>query len=514
MALTGIQTTLRGRSIGLSAEGWLVINLPDKTQIVVSPAGILLTDVNGDTETIAGGVETYEALSDAASVVLQEVNSPLQIALSQLQATLVAGTNIKNINGASILGSGNLTVTATTSAGYAATSTTSRAISTGAVTFTTQADLAYVAGLRVRVSSTGSGDWMEGPVASYSGTTLSLVVDLVDGAGSHADWAIGIAGEPGADGAAGSTGPAGDAPVDIAYAGVIPLDTAGGGKKMAEHILDAPTTFTYSGEIDEGNCTFCLIGDGDLSNIPNFDAFTVNNYVYVSTEYARNVYAAIWEYETPFLFGRRGEDFQPEAVAGSLSSSAETIGASLDLEAGDGFRDYYHERRSTANPLQKAFRPYLAPPTLTNATATASGTTNCALTSTEWVWALDGGSVGSATSAGSGCWYRTDVGAWEVEFRVPATVAVQVLRLHFGGSRQDTFSAPGRCTASISLSDASASPITISTAAIGVDGQSVLERHDITFNSGLNGEELIISLSAQAGTTAFDIINAQLLALE
>jgi hypothetical protein len=81
-------------------------------------------------------------------------------------------------------------------AGYGGTSTTSLVIGTGSKSFTTQAGLAYLPGVRVRaVSAANSANWMEGPVSSYSGTTLVLAVDLTGGSGTKTDWNLGVGGE-------------------------------------------------------------------------------------------------------------------------------------------------------------------------------------------------------------------------------------------------------------------------------------------------------------------------------
>lgn len=98
----------------------------------------------------------------------------------------------------------------TNGAGYGGTSTTSLAIGTGSKVFTTQSGLAYQNGARVRASSAAnpSTNWMEG-VATYSGTTLTIAVDKVNGSGTLADWNFNIGGEPGTVGVssiAGNTG--------------------------------------------------------------------------------------------------------------------------------------------------------------------------------------------------------------------------------------------------------------------------------------------------------------------
>lgn len=82
---------------------------------------------------------------------------------------------------------------------YAATSTTSLAISVAQKSLTTQSSLAYVAGSRVRVASTANPtvDYMEGEVSSYSSTTMVVEVDRIGGSGTLASWNISLAGDVG-----------------------------------------------------------------------------------------------------------------------------------------------------------------------------------------------------------------------------------------------------------------------------------------------------------------------------
>jgi signal peptidase I len=96
-------------------------------------------------------------------------------------------------------------INGTNGAGYTATSTTSVAIGTGAKAFDTQAGLAYLPNVRVRVADSSS-NYMEGVVASYTGTTLTVTVDRVVGSGTFASWNIGVAGDVGAQGPAGTNG--------------------------------------------------------------------------------------------------------------------------------------------------------------------------------------------------------------------------------------------------------------------------------------------------------------------
>ncbi|TXH52211.1 MAG: hypothetical protein E6Q97_16560 [Desulfurellales bacterium] len=83
--------------------------------------------------------------------------------------------------------------------GYLASSTTSVTTGTGSKTWTTQTGLAYSVGARIRVWSTGSGDWMEGVVTAYNTSTGSLTatMDRASGSGTRTDWTINLAGEMG-----------------------------------------------------------------------------------------------------------------------------------------------------------------------------------------------------------------------------------------------------------------------------------------------------------------------------
>lgn len=106
---------------------------------------------------------------------------------------------------------GSQGTTGAAGAGYLATSTTSLAIANGvSKAFTTQTGLAYSAGARARAASAADGtNFMEGLVASYSGSTLTIQVDTIGGSGTKSDWNINVSGNGGATGAAGAQGTAG-----------------------------------------------------------------------------------------------------------------------------------------------------------------------------------------------------------------------------------------------------------------------------------------------------------------
>lgn len=89
------------------------------------------------------------------------------------------------------------------------TSTTNLAATTGTKTITTQANISWAPGMRLRVSdgAPSSPRIMEGEVSTYTGTTLVLNVDYTEGPASlWNSWVIGIAGAIGSTGPTGATG--------------------------------------------------------------------------------------------------------------------------------------------------------------------------------------------------------------------------------------------------------------------------------------------------------------------
>lgn len=79
------------------------------------------------------------------------------------------------------------------------TSTTSVAIGAGSKAFTTQASKLFTAGTALRIVSDANPDthFMAGVVTAYSGTSLTVDVQVSGGSGSRADWTIMVSGEVG-----------------------------------------------------------------------------------------------------------------------------------------------------------------------------------------------------------------------------------------------------------------------------------------------------------------------------
>ena len=96
---------------------------------------------------------------------------------------------------------GDRGATGVTGASFGGASSSEVTIGTGSKAFTVPAGLAYTAGQRVRASSTAdAANFVEGPVSSYVGTTLTINADRVGGSGTISSWNINVAGLPGGPG--------------------------------------------------------------------------------------------------------------------------------------------------------------------------------------------------------------------------------------------------------------------------------------------------------------------------
>lgn len=132
---------------------------------------------------------------------LQSAFQAVATAIKARQEPLVSGTNIKTINGVSVLGSGDL---ATPSYSNTISSSLVYFTNTGSKAFTVNTVGAYTMGNRVRViDQNNTFRWMEGIITTTLNDNYILVnVDnSSDVVGSSDAWKFSIAGEKGVSGA-------------------------------------------------------------------------------------------------------------------------------------------------------------------------------------------------------------------------------------------------------------------------------------------------------------------------
>ena len=128
---------------------------------------------------------------------LQLLLTSIANAIKARNVNLVSGTNIKTVNGDSILGSGNISIPT-----YSDTSSSSPVFFgiSGGKSWTVNTAGAFKVGNRVRVvDQTNIDRWMEGVISFIDNDTYILVnVDNgTDTTGSSSSWSFSIAGEIG-----------------------------------------------------------------------------------------------------------------------------------------------------------------------------------------------------------------------------------------------------------------------------------------------------------------------------
>ena len=170
----------------------------------------------GEINVVAGEVVANLALTNAdvvstnADVVSTNADA-VQTSLDLVetnQDTIDTAADLVLTNADVVAAAASAASAAAVAGAFVGTSTTSLLIELGTKVFTTQATEQYTAGIFMTAVSDASGsNFMFGQVISYSGTTLTLDVQVTGGSGTLADWNLSLTG---ARGAAGPTGPAGD----------------------------------------------------------------------------------------------------------------------------------------------------------------------------------------------------------------------------------------------------------------------------------------------------------------
>ena len=218
------ENTWAGQVNTVSAE--MIVNAATAT----TQAGIATTQAG--LATTNGAAQVTLATAQAGTATTQAGNA----SASAGTATTQAGIATTQAAAAAV----SAAAAAASAAALFGTSTTSLLIAIGTKVFTTQASEAYTAGNWVTATSAANlANWMFGQVISYTGTTLTVDVQVINGSGTYTDWNLSISaarGATGATGAAGSFGGVATATADyltganIASASTVDLDTATGNR--------------------------------------------------------------------------------------------------------------------------------------------------------------------------------------------------------------------------------------------------------------------------------------------
>lgn len=154
-----------------------------------------------------GQFRVQEAINSVlTAATAQAVAAGASASAASASASAAAGSASAASTSASDAAASAVTA-ASAAAGFAGTSTTSLLIEVAQKVFTTQAGEQYTVGIWVTaVSAANSANWMFGRVTAYSGTSLTVDVQVTGGSGTYADWNLSLSGIRGAPG---PTGPAG-----------------------------------------------------------------------------------------------------------------------------------------------------------------------------------------------------------------------------------------------------------------------------------------------------------------
>ena len=174
---------------------------------------------------------------NSAGTALEIGPSTTDITSASTSATAAATSATAAASSATSAASSASTASTSAATFSGASSTTSLAIGTGSKAFTVSAGLGFVAGDWVHATSNANPtvNYMNGPIASYSSTTMTVTVDNIGGSGTLSDWTIrksGTQGATGATGSTGSTGATGSASSDAELSAIAGLTSAAG--KMIE----------------------------------------------------------------------------------------------------------------------------------------------------------------------------------------------------------------------------------------------------------------------------------------
>lgn len=134
--------------------------------------------------------DTFSADADAFVAALPTFGDELSAAAEATYANGQVSESAATAAEAAKVSAEAASAAAVGATGYSATSTTPLSIGTGSKAFTTQSGKSFANGDRVTAVSRGSpANRMRGTV-TYSGSTLTMTADEVEGSGSFSDWLL------------------------------------------------------------------------------------------------------------------------------------------------------------------------------------------------------------------------------------------------------------------------------------------------------------------------------------
>lgn len=160
---------------------------------------------NAATSASSASTSATNASNSASAASTSETNAASSASAASTSASS-ASTSATNASNSASAASASATAAAASAAQLIGTSTSSVAIGTGSKAFTTQSGKFFAAGTWLLITSDANPavNYMHGVVTAYSGTSLTVNVTNIGGAGTLTDWTIRVSGTQGATGAAGT----------------------------------------------------------------------------------------------------------------------------------------------------------------------------------------------------------------------------------------------------------------------------------------------------------------------
>jgi len=198
---TALQTLFSAQEVADSQADNIHMNASLQWDALGFPIINLGLPVDVDDAARKGEMDATEAATAASAAAASASASSASSSASAASASASSASSSASSASASAA-SAALTV-----ANMTGTSTTSLLIAVASKVFTTQAGKFFAAGAWLLITSDANpANYMHGQVTAYSGTSLTVNVTNIGGAGTFADWTIRVSGTRGSLGVAGAQG--------------------------------------------------------------------------------------------------------------------------------------------------------------------------------------------------------------------------------------------------------------------------------------------------------------------